>query len=92
MRRLVLILILPLAAGLLAACTNPMAKYKPTYAELHTYGWSLGPPLDELPTTPVYCYDSIGTAECYATPLADERSRFIVGYEGAPPPPYETIQ
>ena len=71
------------AAMLLSACTNPWHEYLPDFDEVLAAGWLE----DEapLPVVPVYCYATIGTADCYNAPLQGAGNR-LRGFEGPPPP------
>ncbi|EKE74830.1 hypothetical protein [Oceanibaculum indicum] len=37
------------------------------------------------PDTPVYCYQTLGRAECYPAPLPPSEAGRLIGYYGAPP-------
>lgn len=70
------------AALLLAACQNPWADHLPDFDQVLSAGW-----LEDdapRPVVPVYCYDTIGSADCYAAPLDGAANR-LRGYEGPPP-------
>jgi len=71
------------AALLLAACENPWREYLPDFDQVLAAGWLE----DEVPevVAPVYCYDTIGTADCYGAPLKGAAGR-LRGFEGPPPP------
>jgi len=68
----------------LCACANPFEGDMPTLDEVLAGGWLLeeGPP---EPVAPLYCYETIGSGDCHAAPLADEGGR-LVGFQGPPPP------
>ncbi len=71
------------AALLLSACENPWREYLPDFDEVLAAGWLE----DDAPVpvvVPVYCYDTIGTADCYDAPLEGAANR-LRGYEGPPP-------
>ena len=71
------------AAFLLSACENPWREHLPNFDQLLSAGW-----LEDdapLPVVPIYCYDTIGAADCYATPLEGAGNR-LRGFEGPPPP------
>ncbi len=71
------------AAFLLSACENPWHEYMPTFDQVLEAGWLE----DEAPliVVPVYCYDTIGNADCYHAPLDGAGNR-LVGFQGPPPP------
>ncbi|MEP4379731.1 MAG: hypothetical protein ABJ215_00795 [Alphaproteobacteria bacterium] len=70
------------AALLLSACENPWREYLPDFDGVLSAGWLE----DEapLPVVPVYCYDTIGAADCYEAPLEGAGNR-LRGFEGPPP-------
>jgi len=71
------------AALLLSACENPWREYLPDFDEVLAAGW-----LEDaapVPVVPVYCYETIGAADCYAEPLEGAAGR-LRGFEGPPPP------
>ncbi|MFN3461300.1 MAG: hypothetical protein ACK4ZN_09860 [Oceanibaculum sp.] len=37
------------------------------------------------PDPPVYCYQTLGKAECYPTPLPPNEAGRLIGYYGSPP-------
>jgi len=70
------------AAMLLSACANPFADDAPSFNDILSAGW-----LDDdepVPVTPLYCYETIGTADCHAKPVLGEGGR-LQGYEGPKP-------
>lgn len=70
------------AALLLSACENPWREYLPDFDEVLSAGWLE----DEAPrpVVPVYCYETIGAADCYGAPLEGAGNR-LRGFEGPPP-------
>ena len=73
-----------LGAGLLlSACQNPWIEDLPSFDQVLSAGWleDEAPP----PVVPVYCYDTIGAADCCAVPLEGQSNR-LRGFEGPPPP------
>lgn len=72
------------AALLLSACQNPWTDHLPDFDQVLSAGWLEGDVAGE-PVVPIYCYETIGTADCYAAPLAGAANR-LRGFEGPPPP------
>ena len=72
------------AALLLAACENPWREYLPDFDQVLSAGWLEDGAAPRV-VVPVYCYDTIGTADCYDAPLEGAANR-LRGFEGPPPP------
>lgn len=68
----------------LAACANPWAEYAPDFDQVLSGDWLYEEEPDR-PVVAVYCYQTIGAADCHAAPLVDEGGR-LQGFEGPPPP------
>jgi hypothetical protein len=68
---------------ILAGCSNPWEEYKPDFNRLLTGSW-LYDEDEPRPAPVVYCYQTIGAADCHAVPLVGEGGR-LQGYEGPQP-------
>ena len=72
------------AALLLSACANPWSEHLPDFDQVLAGGW-LEDEVTPLVVVPLYCYVTIGTADCYDAPLEGAGNR-LRGFEGPPPP------
>jgi hypothetical protein len=72
-----------LGCAALAACSNPWEEYAPDFKHVLSGNWLYEEEPDK-PVAAVYCYQTIGAADCHAAPLADEGGR-LQGYQGPPP-------
>ena len=71
-----------------SACTNPWAEYAPTRETVLSSGWlssETTAPSVAQPAPAVYCYKTIGVADCHNEPIEDGGNR-LVGFERPPPP------
>ncbi len=67
----------------MSACSNPWAEYAPTRETVLSSGWLYGE--TTTPSSPklaraVYCYKTIGVADCHDEPIEDSGNR-LVGFE-----------
>lgn len=79
------------AAGMclaLSACDNPWLEEKLSLDTVLSKSWLSGnvgiEPASLKPEQPLYCYETLGTADCYDQPLEDGGNR-LVGFEGPAP-------
>jgi hypothetical protein len=89
MRRFVAGIALLGAASLLPACTTePDFVYLgliPPLTESHVVASGWLPPTLSAAMEPVYCYSTLGDADCYEIPRFGEEGR-IIAYRGPAPP------
>ena len=65
----------------LAGCTNPFAGFGPTRGSIFAGGW-LTEDVSEAQVPVLYCYGTIGVADCHGDALpADEGDR-LIGHSG----------
>ena len=65
----------------LAGCTNPFAAFAPTRGSIFAGGW-LTEDVSEAQVPALYCYGTIGVADCHGDALpADEGDR-LIGHGG----------
>ncbi len=70
-------------AFVMSACTNPLAEYAPTRETVLSSGWLYSETTTQ-PARAVYCYKTIGVADCHDEPIEDSGNR-LVGFERPPP-------
>ncbi len=71
----------------MSACSNPWAEYAPTRETVLSSGWLSSETTTAAATEPaptVYCYQTIGVADCYDEPIEGGGNR-LVGFDGPPP-------
>lgn len=71
------------AVLILSACENPWSEHLPSFDQVLSAGWLE----DDAPpaVTPIYCYETIGSNDCYQQPVDGAGNR-LRGFEGPPPP------
>ena len=68
-------------ACVLASCANPFAAHGPTRGSIFAGGW-LTEDVSEAQVPVLYCYGTIGVADCHGDALpADEGDR-LIGHSG----------
>jgi len=80
------LLILPVALAVtmaLSGCFGIGERYLPSAPEIVGRDWFKAPPPPRA-RSPLYCYRTLGRADCHRAPVAGDNGR-LAGYYGPPP-------